>query len=293
MYSVCERCIESMKRDICLALCSTFAFAIPASGLSVVWNNNITNQDVLNFGASAHFQGIGQISGYFSGEEGFGTGTFIGFGNGYAWGLTANHVTDGISNPSFGFADGRNYKIDQTYHIAQDVTIFRMATFASGVYTPTLTTTGAFTIGQDVESAGYGLYGPQGTPDNRLGFDNLRRGWQSRISFSGRVSFGSLTIDSINTTFNAPGTPNARPLEGLTQEGDSGSPLLDDNGTVLGVLTGGEQGDSYGAESYFCALSPSIVSQIDSISGINPVPEPASFAAFGLGLLIFVRRRRS
>jgi hypothetical protein len=277
---------------------SALALFLTANAYGVVWNSQVTDQDVLDFGNSTDFQGIGQVSFATSPNgAGFGTGTFIGFGDGYAWGITANHVVDGASGITFNFADGRSYDILQTYFIDQDVSIFRMATFASGVFAPTLNPAGAFSLGEDVQSAGYGLYGPEGTYMPDLGLDNQRRGWQSTISSSGNETFpgdikgSSINIDYIETIFNSPISPDFRPYEGTTEPGDSGSPLMTSDGTILGVLTGGNSTtySSYGQNSDFDMLSPSMVAQIGALTG---VPEPASLSVLVVSGVVLLLRKR-
>ncbi len=98
-------------------------------------------------------------------------------------------------------------------------------------------------------------------------------------------------------TFNAPNTGDSlgNNLETIIGPGDSGGPALVPNGTgyaIAGVNTyvegyGGKFGDVGGG----IVLAP-YVSWIDSVTGLDSVPEPSVFALATLGLIILFLRRR-
>ena len=98
-------------------------------------------------------------------------------------------------------------------------------------------------------------------------------------------------------TFDAPNTGNSlgNNIETIIGPGDSGGPALVPDGTgyaIAGVNTfvegyGGQFGDIGGG----IVLAP-YVSWIDSITGIDSVPEPSVFALAALGLIILLILRR-
>lgn len=270
--------------------------AFGSSAFGVVWRNDITETTVLNFGATSRFLGVGMVDT----GGGYGTGTFIGFGTGgAAWGITAKHVigTAGNVGAQFKFQSGATYSIVQSIGFTgTDITIFKMASFASGIFQPGLNSAATFTVGQDLDSAGYGGSGAQGTQtnSNNWTYDNKRRGMQTKLDGTvANFNFNGDTFLALQDKFNSPVTDaaNCRPIEGFGAPGDSGSALFATDGTILGVLSGG-QFETYGNLNWYAALTSNITTQIYSTTGITPVPEPATMAAFGLGALVALRRRK-
>lgn len=280
-----------MKKVLLTGCCAVLG----SSAFGIVWRNDITETTVLNFGNTARFQGVGkvQVGG------GYGTGTFIGFGNGFAWGISAKHVisTAGNTGALFRFENGTDYSIIQSIGFTgTDVSIFKMSTFANGVFQPGLNTSASFTLGQDLDSAGYGGSGAQGTQtnSNNWTYDNKRRGMQTKLDNTvANFNFNGDTFLALQDKFNSPVTDaaNCRPIEGFGAPGDSGSALFATDGTLLGVLSGG-QFETYNNLNWYAAITPAVTAQIYSITGITPVPEPATMAVLGVGALAVLRRRK-
>lgn len=271
-------------RKFAVAGSSMLALAMAVSGQAIVWRHDIAESQILNLGNSARFQGVGRITV----GGGIGTGTFLGFnGSGQAWGLSAKHVITTGNTGTFSFENGQSFNIVQAIGLAgTDVSVFRLSSFNSGVFTPKLNMSATFATGTNIESAGYGLHAPQGQTQT---LDNKRRGMQSIIDGTENITFGGSTFLAIRDRFLSPTNLNVRPLQAFGAAGDSGSALFTDSGTLLGVLTGGET-EIYNNRNWYAALTPAISQQIITLTGV--VPEPATMAALGLGVLAMARRRR-
>ncbi|MCB0825419.1 MAG: PEP-CTERM sorting domain-containing protein [Armatimonadetes bacterium] len=263
---------------------------LPVTSSAIVWRNDISETTVLNYGAGARFQGVGKVNV----GGGFGTGTFLGIGTGgQAWGISAKHVITSGETGSFTFEDGGSYAISQAIGFAgADVSVFKINGWNRSVFTPTLSTTGIFTVGANLDSAGYGGHGAEGSLGGGYGFDERRRGMQTALHSTRTASFGGESQLQLVDLFNSP-TNGARPVEGFGAPGDSGSMLLTDSGQIWGVLSGG-QFEQYGAFNYYAAITPTLAQSIYNVTGIDPVPEPMTlFAIAGLAGLVARRRRRA
>lgn len=268
-----------------LRLIGLAVLALPAFSSAIVWANTLTEAQVNAFGANdSRFQGIGRV---YEGNSFSATGTYIGFSNGFHWGLTARHVIDAGSTGSFRFSNGQ-YNITQVYNVLNaDVSVFKIAGWDRNVWTPLIRNDNSFAPGTDLVSAGYGLHGAQGNSPYQS--DTTRRGMTSKIE---RTEFRNLIYSNrlaLIDRFDAPNDPRFTPFEGFGASGDSGSPLIDPNGRVLAVLTGGEF-ELYGAINWYSTITPDVANEIQNITG---VPEPATLIALGAGLLAISRRRRS
>jgi len=276
-----------MKRSL-VALFVGVVVAVPVMSQAIVWREGRTNAEMIAFGNTNRFLGVGKVNV----GGGFGTGTFLGIGTGgQAWGISAKHVITTGNTGSFTFADGGSYGISQAIGFAGvDVSIFKITGWNRNVYTPTLLTSGVFTVGAELESAGYGGHGQVGTMGGNWAFDNNRRGMQTKLhstqvrTFAGESQL--MLIDEFTSQANG-----GRFYEGFGAPGDSGSMLLDNSGNIWGVLSGGEF-EQYGAKNWYANISPTIASQIYQTTGINPVPEPATMIALGAGIAALVARRR-
>ena len=261
------------------------SLCLPVIAPAIVWSNNLTEAQVNNFGATdSRFQGIGMV---YDGSSFSATGTYIGFGNGSHWGLTARHVIDAGSTGSFRFQDGGFYNNTQGFNILNaDVSVFRISGWNRSVFTPIIRNDNTFAPGTNIVSAGYGLHGPEG--GSPWGSDNIRRGMTSKIERTETRNLIYSTRLAVIDRFDRPTDPNFTSFEGFGAPGDSGSPLIDPSGRVLAVLTGG-QFEQYGAINWYSSITTDVANEIQTITG---VPEPASMIALGLGVVALARRRR-
>jgi hypothetical protein len=264
------------------------AMTLPVVSQAIVWRNDIPQTTVLNFGADAKFAGVGKINV----GGGFGTGTFLGIGTGgQAWGISAKHVITTGNTGTFTFEDGGSYTISQAIGFAGvDVSVFRINGWNRNVFTPTLNDTGVFTVGADLDSAGYGGHGAEGSISGGYGFDSKRRGMQTKLHSTQTGTFAGETQLQLIDRFDAPGHTNVRPIEGFGAPGDSGSMLLDVSGRIWGVLSGG-QFEAYGALNWYAAITAPLAQQIYTTTGINPVPEPATMLVVASVAALAARRR--
>ncbi len=264
------------------------ATGVAATGSAIVWRHDIAASTVTTFGNDARFKGVGRVTV----GGGSGTGTFLGIGSGgQAWGISAKHVITTGNTGVFTFEDGGSYSISQAIGFAGvDVSIFKISAWNRNVFTPGLNTTGTYTLGTNLDSAGYGFYGAAG--GSPWQWDNKRRGMQTKLHSTQNMTFAGENQFMLIDRFDSPSDANVRPIEGFGAPGDSGSMLLDGNGKIWGVLSGG-QFEQYGALNWYATITPQIAQQIYQTTGINPVPEPATMTVLGLASLAVIRRRRA
>jgi hypothetical protein len=157
--------------------------------------------------------------------------------------------------------------------------------------------------GFTIATVGYGNRGVGST--GAAGIDGIRRGGTNVLDRYGQAvnttSNIAGTANIFSTDFDNPlGTSNtlgwlgssatALPTEATTASGDSGGPLLVDNGgqwTLVGVLSGGTTNNSvYGDISWWTGVAP-FRTQIEAAGGVfvTVVPEPGSVALMLLGLM--------
>lgn len=275
-----------MNRSLLLGL--AVLAALPQGAIAIVWRHDIPESDVLTYGNNARLQGIGKVNlpGW------FGTGQFLGIGTGgQAWGISAKHVITTGQTGTFTFEDGGSYSITQAIGIAgTDIAIFKIAGWNRNVFTPGLHDDGVYTVGTNFDSAGYGGHGAQGTLGGNWLYDNKRRGMQTKMTSTRTAVFNGENQFQIVDTFDSPTSPNVRTVEGFGASGDSGSMLLDDNGKIWGVLSGG-QFETYGNINWYAAITPQIAQTIYTTTG---VPEPGTIAVLaGLAALAARRRKKS
>jgi S1-C subfamily serine protease len=131
--------------------------------------------------------------------------------------LTALHVVDGATQIQLTFADGTQSDAEVvTKQPDNDIAVLRASTLPSVVVPATLGSPAAMRVGDEVYAVGnpFGLYS----------------------------SMSAGVISGFNRPFNVP--DSNRVLKGLIQidaavnPGNSGGPLLDRNGSVIGIVTG-------------------------------------------------------
>jgi len=265
--------------------------AVAASSPAIVRRHDVADTQYRNFAAIHPNNAIGEVNGVFAG----GSGTYLGFGNGSHWILTAGHVTSGnpIQNVRFG---GQTISaLGQITHgsynsstLAFDLGLVRIASAPSGV-NPIRFTTLSNLIGQRVVFGGYGLTGV-GSNTTR-NYDGNNRAAENIIDFSQ----GSGGSKFWFTNFNSPTQTGVLPLEGTTASGDSGGGMFWHDGAdwrLAGVTSWGTDPNSaYGDQAAFVALHNHIT-WLETNTGIAAVPEPTTMAFLGGLALVALRRRR-
>lgn len=262
-------------------------------------------------GAASPFNAIGSLSISADGFSYIGSATAISPN----WILTAGHNLDinDTGSPTPGLSVNFNLPGFGTYSassfytcpgfsgfgnpsIQRDLGLIHLATpLPDNLLFPTLS--GHLQTGTQVTLAGFGRsgYGSYGyttfatLTDRRSGQNTI----DALISDDQGGGFAAL----FQYTFNAPNTGDSlgNNIETIIGPGDSGGPALVSDGSgyaIAGVNTyvegyGGRFGDVGGG----IVLAP-YVSWIDSITGIDSVPEPSVFALAALGLIILYIRRR-
>ncbi len=274
-----------------LSLISMATVALAASGSAITWRHDVGDTAYRNFAAVAPHNSVAQVNA----TSWFGSGTYLGQGNGFHWVLTAGHVTSGttIQNVRFGSqtitaAGSITHPGYNASTLDFDLGLVRLNSAPTGV-APVRFTTFSSLIGQRVTFAGYGLNGPGN--NTGLNFDNNSRAAENIVDFSSGSGGGKFWF----TVFTNPNTGTALPLEGSTAGGDSGGGMFWHDGAawrLAGVTSWGTDTLSrYGDQAAFVALHEH-TNWIEQQTGITAVPEPASMLALGAGLLALARRRR-
>ena len=272
-----------MNRSLLRSFAGSAFLIVCVATQAIVYRHDRTDAQMLAFGAESQFLGVGQL--WVGG--GFGTGTFIGYGNGSAWLLTAKHVIDTGDTGTFAFANGDSFAVTDAFGLAGvDISVAKISGWTLNVFAPTLNMD-PITGGTFVRSAGYGGSGRAGTqPPGGWVYDDQRRGMETKIA-------GLYPSGEIHDIFDSPTSPDVTNMEGFGAPGDSGSALVTSAGVALGVLTGG-QFEAYGNSNWYATLTAEQSRIIYAHTGIdpNPVPEPASMVALSLGALAVLRRRK-
>jgi hypothetical protein len=266
------------------ALAAVASLASPS--IAVVWSNELTDAQMIAYGQTPRFAGVGRVVGGATGSY-FGTNAA-----GETWGITAKHTSPaGVPTAAFELYQVGSYPIVQVVDLpGVDITLFRFTGWDQNLPNLGLNTSGVYTPGTPLYSAGFGVIAAEEEVPNYRASGDLRvRAFQTRLD-SFRANDPSLWFETqpfLIDRFDRPGDANHMPLEGFGAPGDSGSFLIDDNNQIYGILTNG-QIERYGNLNWYATITPDVAASIISITGI---PSP-SVATMMLASVACVARRR-
>ena len=279
-----------------LLVSSVAVIALSSTASAISIRHDVPDEAYIDFATEHPLSSIGEVD---FGGLGGGSGTYLGFGNGAHWVLTAGHMTAGLAVTSVIFGGEVIAALGQITHpgsaFADDLGLIQIASAPTGIE-PIRFTAQSDLIGERVIFGGYGLHGDG--INGALAYDGVNRGAENIVDDTRIYGFGGLWV----TNFTNPTEGSALPLEGTTAPGDSGGGMFWHDGTdwrLAGVTSiGTEQFSRYGDQSGFVALYKNIswLEQNTGIMAIMAVPDTASSAALlvtGLALLAGLRRRLS
>lgn len=277
-----------MKKTFIIIL----AFGVVAQSQAIVRRHDVADSNYLALGNVGASSSVGLV---FNGSV-QGSATYIGFGNGSHWALSAGHMLDFGGITTFRI-NSTNFSVNASFRPSD----YNAGTLRSDVALLRLTSNpGVSAIGMSMRSdiaglnsmfAGFGLSGVGNNPN--LISDNQRRAANNTIDTF--QSFGT-NQNFWKTTFQNPTQGGVLPLEGTTASGDSGGGFFFQEGAtwlLAGVTSWGTDNNSqYGDQAYFTSLHTNM-NWITQTSGIQAVPEPTTMVLSGLALAWVARRRKN
>lgn len=277
-----------MKPRFVTAVAACFV-AVPC--LAIVGRHDIGDAPYVANGQFGPATSVGRAVG----SVAFGSATYIGFGNGFHWALTAGHVPSGNPMQFVNFG-GSNITISSSLiapgfngsTLANDMALLRLAS-NPGVAAIGMTTRTDL-VGSNSFFAGYGYHGVGNNPN--LTYDGVRRGAYNTID--SLANFGT-NQTFWHTSFQNPTQAGVLAQEGTTAGGDSGGGFfIQENSTWLlaGCTSWGTDNNSqYGDQAYFTAMHTQMA-WVTQQTGIQAVPEPGTLALVGLVAIALRRRKR-
>jgi len=315
------------KSRLAQALCGVLLLnAVVSFSLAGTIRHDRSDQLYLNLGAQPAYASVGQLK--FSTPNGnyLGSGTLIASN----WVLTAAHCVDTATTMQFNvgggtYSGGRWFAYPQwngNLAAGYDIGLIQLTAPVSAI-TPATRYRGQSEIGRTATFVGYGMTGTGLT--GAIKYDGKKRGGQNVLDrfYSGSNKTGRILMadfdNPLNKKDNRYGSATPLNLEYLIAPGDSGGGVFVDFGSgpvLVGVNSFGgaydgkvdsDYGDVSGSTrvSAFNAWIDSFVGYstlagktsangTDSLPAkLSAVPEPASMSLLVLGVLAFLRRRRS
>lgn len=271
-----------------------FSLGVCAVGASMATASTIrhdrADSQYQNLGNEARFACVGTVNG----SAASGSGTYIGFGNGSAWMLTAAHVLDGNPNAQFTFG-GNTYNLTNVSIFSgwggnnNDIAVAKISGLGSTSIIAAKYFAGSLSTGTNVFSVGFGIGGTgNGASNTAYG---VKRAFTNVID--------SVTSTTIFTDFDSPTTAGVTDLEGCATPGDSGGALFTGS-TLVGVTStinwpGNNPPPPYGKYGHgngYSRITSAGLNFIQSTTGIAPVPEPGSLLLLVSGVSALALRKR-
>lgn len=297
-----------------------------------VWAINLLDngkdKDYLDYANQPQFASVGRLDVTLSGGgTSTGTASFIGFGKGRGWILTARHViVDYVTAESFFRVGDRSWKFSSSYKYLGDLAVISLVDIKQGDLTPLPFLNYVLPIPADKSKRsvasviGFGDSGTGSAPGTKS--DGRKRGMLNSVDGfdvktfnkdgsemqtyegymtdfdNGKVEGNSLDVtDNKNRKLAAGQTSNRLPqtLEGGLGSGDSGGPLMvqvDKTWVIAGVSESTYFGEGYGSWSAYMPTNAENARWISKNTGIGSVPEPSTLWVVSLGAA-FLKGRKS